>query len=133
MPFCYSINEEYFSGAFDSTNDAIAAAIAETKDGDSFWIGECRSPTQPEDFWCAEDWLEHVSVQDDYSGEFASDWDLSSEKQRQELEVLVRGVLKDWLDRHNLRPTHYYVDNAVRYRNLGGGAIRDIPLSEMLE
>lgn len=131
MSFCYSTDGEDFFGEFERQSDAIGAALKETKDGELFWIAENRIPIQPEDWWCAEDWLEHVSVQDDYAGDLASSWDMSSEKQRQELEELIRSVLRDWLDRHGLRPTHYCVDDATRYCNLGGGAIRDVPVAEI--
>ena len=132
MSYCYSTDGEDFCGTFERPIDAINAALKATSDGDVFWIGETRDPIPPEDWWCAADWLDHVSVQDDYDLDCASGWDLSSEKQRQELESLIRPILRDWIDRHGLNPTHYCVDDAARYRNFGGGAIRDTPAAELI-
>ena len=89
------------------TAAVVADAVEEATNGyayETFWVGKCVPPPRPEDMWCAEDWLEHVSVQDSYSGEWAEDWDGSTRVQRNELEQEVRSVLAAWLDRHNLRP-----------------------------
>ena len=110
----YSFDEETFHGSeIESVEGAIAEALSESEHGDGrrFWIGQCESPIQPEDMWNAADWLEHVSVQDDYSGDWAEDWDRSTKEQRKELEAEVRAVLAAWLDRHKLRPTHFKIDN----------------------
>lgn len=133
MPYCYSTDSENFTGRFSNFSEAIAESLAKTKHGDSFWIAESRQPIQPEDLWDAEDWLEHVSVQDDYGGDFGEGWDLSSKQQREELEAEVRSVMKSWLDRHELRPTHYCVDESVKYLNLGGVAILGVQPPEPFE
>jgi hypothetical protein len=73
-------------------------------------VGVNVQPTQPEMLWFADDWLEHVSVQDEFGGEWAEDWDGSTEEQREELEKEVRDVMAKWLDRHDLRPTFFSVD-----------------------
>ena len=112
--WCYSFDGElYDSEEFNTAEDVVAGVLAECDllDGESFSIGQCSPPIQPEDMWDAADWLEHVSVQDDYSGDWAEDWDRSTKEQREELEAEVRTVLAAWLDRHKLRPTHFTIDS----------------------
>lgn len=113
--FAISTNEENYHGNYDT----VADAVEEATNGyayETFWVGKCVPPPRPEDMWCAEDWLEHVSVQDSYSGEWAEDWDGSTRVQRNELEQEVRSVLAAWLDRHNLRPRFYTIEDPVKYR-----------------
>lgn len=112
--FAISTDEENFTGTYGTIEEAIDEA-ANGYAYEKFWIGECVPPIQPEDLWSAEDWLEHVSVQDDYAGEWAEDWDGSTREQRKELEQTVRKVMAEWLDRHKLRPRHFNVVNVVRY------------------
>lgn len=101
-------SENYGSTTFATRDEAVAEGMAIYPDG--FYLGRIVAPTQPEDRWSADDWLEHVSVQDDYSGEHAEDWDISTEEQREELETEVRKVMAAWLDRHGLRPDFWNVD-----------------------
>lgn len=120
--FAISTDEENFIGTYGTIEEAIDEAV----NGyayEKFWIGECVPPTQPEDLWSAEDWLEHVSVQDDYAGEWAEDWDGSTGEQRKELEQTVRKAMAEWLDRHELRPRHFNVANVVRYTVVEGAAV----------
>lgn len=112
--FAYSRDGETFSGDYDSLEEAVFEGLDGTEDS-TIWAGECVSPTQPEDWWQAVDWLEHVSCQDEYCGDHADDWDGSTKAQREELESLVRPVLAAWLDRHNLRPLHYAITNVAQY------------------
>lgn len=119
--FAISGDEEAFHGSYSTIEEAIGEA-ANGYAYKVFWVGECEAPTQPEAFWYAEDWLEHVSCQDDYSGEWAEDWDDSTRAQRAELEENVRKVMAEWLDKHNLRPRHFKITNSVRYRVLDGVA-----------
>lgn len=112
--FSISTDEENFTEHHATVEDAIAAAVA--SGADRFWIGEDRSPTSPESYWSAEDWLDHVSQQDDYDGDWADAWDVSSEQQRKELEDEVVPILAAWLDRHGLRPKHFCIDEMTAYR-----------------
>ncbi len=123
MAFCYSTDGEGFHGRYETRDKAIEEAISHTEERDMFWIGETVAPTPPEQYWSAEDWLELVSQQDDYAGEWAEDWDCSTDKQQQELEDLVRPIMAAWLQRHKLLPTHYGVENMVKHQNLNGEAV----------
>ncbi len=119
MSFSYSFDEERFDGDYATREEALAEAVAEGSDRPCIWVGENVPPTQPEYRWHAEDWLEYVSCQDDYSGEWAEGWDDSTKEQRAELEDQVRQVMADWLDKHKLRPRHYTVTNIVEHDAAG--------------
>ena len=113
MTYSYSTNQESYFGDFATREQALAEAINEAREygHKKVWIGQSVPPTQPEDLWVAEDWLELVSCQDDYCLDCASDWDESTNAQREELESAVRTVMAEWLDRHKLRPKFFLVDN----------------------
>lgn len=107
MGWAYARFEEGPYSAANSREEAIAEL-----GGHGGWIGQDRPPTQPEAFWRANDWLDHVSCQDDYSLECAEGWDCSTKEQRRELEEQVRSVMAAWLDRHGLRPRFFLVESA---------------------
>ncbi len=114
MSFSYSTNEENYFGNYATREEALADALA-GESGSTIYIGENIPPIQPEVFWHASDWLEHVSCQDDYYSDFADDWDYSTKEQRAELESEVRQVMAKWLDKHKLRPRHYMVTNITEH------------------
>ena len=120
--FAYSTDGESYSGSFETAAEALSEASAGREDGYILYVGRCVDPARPEDLWNAEDWLEHVSVQDDYSCDWADDWDRSTKGQRSELEVSVRKVMSDWLDAHGLRPRFYNVFDVVEYVMVDGFA-----------
>jgi hypothetical protein len=128
--FSYSTDEERFHGQFETRGEAITEVLSETKSGQCFWVGENRAPTPPEDLWEAEDWLEHVSCQDEYSGDYAEGWDSANLKQREELEAEVRAVMAKWLDKHDLRPKFWCVDNVENLRNENGVAVLQFPKTQ---
>jgi hypothetical protein len=103
----YSVSRdgETYHGSF--------ATLEEAKAEGSRWVGEIEYPMQPEFWWSAEDWLEHVSCQEEYSHEAAEGWDTSTEAERQELEKEVHAVMAAWLDRHKLRPEFFCVENVI--------------------
>lgn len=119
MTYCYSQHEDgRYHGGFNTEAAAIDEAVS---DGlTDFWTGKSKTPSQPEDYWCADDWLEHVACQDEYGGDYAMDWDDSTREQQKELEEKVRAVMADWLDRHNLRPKFFTVDELAHYQVVDG-------------
>lgn len=117
--FSISTDEEQYYGSYETAEKAIEEA-ANGYAYTNFWIGECVSPTQPEDMWDSEDWLEHVSCQDAYSGDYAEGWDNSTKEQRAELEQEVKTVMAAWLDRHKLRPSFFVIENPVEYHVVDG-------------
>lgn len=117
--FAYSTDGECYSGDFGSRE----AAIEEAKQFHSrFWVGQCVPPTSPADMWHAEDWLEHVSVQDEYSSDWCDGWDESTKEQREELDYLVWVVLEDWLQRHGLHPRFFSIIAPIEYQVEDGKA-----------
>jgi hypothetical protein len=116
MSYSYSTDEESYQGQFASAEDACDEAANEIAvEGAHFWVGENASPPQPETFWHAYTWLDNVSEQDEYGGEWACDWDKSKLEQRAELEAEVRTVMGRWLDRHNLRPKFWTIEKPQKF------------------
>ena len=104
--------ERYDLPFYASRDEAIAGGRAE-HNGEAFWIGLAFAPENAENFFDAEDWLENVACQDEYSGDHAKGWDMSTKEQRSELEKDVRAVMAAWLERHKLRPTFFNVRDSV--------------------
>lgn len=121
--FAISSDEERYEGSYETIEEAIEEA-ANGYAHETFWVGKCVPPTQPEQWWDAADWLEHVSCQDSYGGEYAEDWDDSTTEQREELEKEVRAAMASWLDRHKLRPRFFLVEDAVRYVVVDGKPVK---------
>lgn len=111
VAFSYSRDESRFHGSFDTREEAVAEALDGYEEG---WVGENEPPPQPEYLWDAEDWLEHVSCQDEYGSDAAEGWDDSTKEQRAELEIEVRKVMAAWLDKYDLRPKFWTVVNTER-------------------
>jgi len=112
--FAISTNEENYYGHHDTLENAIDEAVNEYG-YESFWVGECVDPVQPEELFEVRQWLELVSESEDYEGEWAEDWNQSTPLQRQELETKVRAVMAEWLDRYKLRPGFFKITNPVKY------------------
>lgn len=121
--FAISTDNENFHSKCPTIEAAIEEAIHDY-DYEHFWVGRVIPPPQPETLWAAEDWLEHVSVQDEYSGEWAEEWDGSTDDQRAELETEVRRVMAAWLDRHQLRPKFFNITDPIEYQVIAGQAQR---------
>jgi hypothetical protein len=113
--YSYSTNEENYDGTYASIKAACDAAAADVGVGGHFWVGENVPPPQPEFRWDAEDWLEQVSCQDEYSIDAAVGWDQSTKVEREELEALVRPILAAWLDRHGNRPQFWMIEKPQKY------------------
>lgn len=103
-----SDGENYSSISFPTKEEAIREGKA-LNGNDVFYVGQIVAPTAPEHYFHSEDWLEHVSVQEDYCGEHAEDWDMSTKEQRDELDEEVSKVMAAWLDRHDLRPKFWNI------------------------
>lgn len=115
MPrYSYSTNQETYQGDFDTVEQACDEAAGEVGLHAHFWVGEQSKP-EPESWWNAEDWLEHVSWQEEFSSEWADGWDKSTYEQRKELESLVRPIMAAWLDRHKLRPKFFNIEKPRKF------------------
>ena len=119
--FSISYDEETYQDQFDTREEACKEAAASCEVGTEFWVGECVTPTQPEQCFDVIDWLKRVSCCDEYSMECAEDWDESTKEQREELEGQVREVMAKWLDRHDLRPKFWCITDAMKYVSTESG------------
>lgn len=108
VTWCISSDEEHYEGSFPTRELAILEGRA-LYPGKRFWVGQAAPAPSPESFWFAYAWLDHVSDQDEYLGDWADGWERSTPKQRAELEELVRPILGAWLDRHGIRPRFFTV------------------------
>jgi len=100
----YSLNGENYIGYFPTRSAALDASQSSGLVYQKTWTCEFEDPPQPETMWAADNWIEHVSIQDEYSGDHAEDWDHSTVDQKELLELAVKKVISDWLDEHDLRP-----------------------------
>ncbi len=124
IKFSYSLDGERYHGTKNNTFDeCVREALKEVKPHGQIWVGVQRAPMQPEYYWDADDWLEHVSCQEDYSGDCADDWDISTKDEQDELNAEVREVLAKWLDRHGNRPQFWIVENPVVLVELNGDVV----------
>jgi hypothetical protein len=121
--YAISTDEEQYEGSYETVEDAIEDA-ANGYAHEVFWVGKCVPPPQPESMWRADDWLEHVSCQDSYAGDYAECWDDSTAEQQAELENEVQAVMAAWLDRHKLRPRFFLVEDAVKYVVVDGKPVK---------
>ena len=102
-----STDQEHYHGTFGSRDEAIAEGRSYYK---RFWVGQCVTPTQPEEIWDASNWLETVWCHEDYQGDWAEGQVSPSKEQLHELSAQVTPVIAAWLDRHNLRPKHFVIN-----------------------
>jgi hypothetical protein len=98
----YSTDEESYTGAYDSREEAIE----EAKDTDEthFWVGRYSAPPSPESCIDAEDLIDKVLCQDEYCGDWAEGCLDCSKEQLVELTDSIRKVFGEWLYQHDLRP-----------------------------
>jgi hypothetical protein len=130
--YAYSTDEEseVFHGRFDSREEASADAFKDPA-MNCVWIGEIVDPIQPEDHVDADLLLEHVACQDDYEGEIADQWPESSKEQEEELTGEIRKTFAGWLDRHELRPTHYVIErDSIQKVERGAAPVGGYPCRE---
>ena len=101
--------ESYDAETYSSREEANQAA----REHGARRIAVKTAPRQPEEFidWTdVERWIDNVSEQDDYGGEWAEDWFCGTTEQMRELANQFREVAAKWLDKHGLRPTFFTVD-----------------------
>lgn len=104
----YSHDEEQYYGDFETREEAIE----EARSVEAGYVGQYSDPTPPEEFIDAEDLLEKVLCQDEYSGGFAEDTLDCTREQRDELTVEIRRAFAAWMDRHDLRPNFGWIEHA---------------------
>jgi len=109
MKFAYSDNDEvYHSEEFDTREEAAAAGFLEY---DTVFTGEVIPPPMPECVISAENILDDAGCMEEYSGEWAEEWDRSTKEQRAELTAALRETMREWRIRHNLTPSFHNIEN----------------------
>lgn len=98
--------EDYY-GRYESKEAALADASEEDR-----FVGQYRQPRMP---WeCgrpdADEIIELVLCDEDYSGDYAVDALEFSKKQGEELTEAVSRVLRDWCLKHNILPDFGLID-----------------------
>jgi hypothetical protein len=121
MAYAISTNEEDYQGKYDTIEEALEEAV----NGyayESFWLGTCRAPRQPEKFIDADGMLDAIGDgHEDWGGDWA-EWDKGTFAQIDELQKEFEAVMSAWLDRHKLRPHWFCIDEAVKYVVVDGVA-----------
>lgn len=113
--YAYSADEERYTGPYDSQIEAAATGFIDEEDSDEIYVGEIVPPTPPENLVDASTLIEAVQNNEDYLGEWAEEWPDANKDRVQELTYAVRKVFATWLDEHNLRPTHFTVENVKQF------------------
>ncbi|WP_437224962.1 hypothetical protein SH661x_001932 [Planctomicrobium sp. SH661] len=112
-----STDEENWDGEgeWDSEADAIAGGpeSLELSPGDTYYVGQTRAPTisVPD----ADDILEHITCQDDFSLDCAEGAFSCSKEVAAELTDAIQKTFDDWMARHKLEPTFYLIDNYSKH------------------
>jgi hypothetical protein len=128
----YSHDGELYNGTFDTFEECLA----ECTDGMDrhFFIGQAKSPPPPEDYFSWRDLAEHASCQDEYSGDWAEDWDRATEAECKELEAEVAEVIREWRERHDVGPHFYNIDeDTVREFRIVGGKLEEVNAKKRVE
>jgi hypothetical protein len=99
--------DEFEDPQYDSKEEAIQAGIGEYM-GDIFYIGVARKPAAPEEFFDGWGFIERVGEHEDYYWKDYA-WTMTMDKV-DDFESHVQQAIKDFLDKHNLNPTHWVVD-----------------------
>jgi hypothetical protein len=133
MPeYAYSTNDEDFTGGFSSPENALQEGFHENQDDPEIdiTVGKCVPPPCSE-LLDADLLLEHIVCQDQYQGEWAeSALDGISKEAKQELTDNLRALFESWLNKHDLHPTFFVIEETEtwsRERAVAAGIIE--PLS----
>lgn len=107
MAFAISNDEEHFEGPFETMDEALSQGTV--------WIGNTRPPRQPETFIDVDGMLDGIGDGDeDWSMDCADWWNGPSKEQITELQKEFEVAMSSWLDRHDLRPKWFCVEDVVR-------------------
>lgn len=101
-------------GEFETIEQAAVAFFSKCCDN-TVWIAEGRPPTSPEEYIYANDLLEIVQMQDDYSFDAAEDFGILSEQHHKALTETIRSAFRGFLEIHDLMPTHSVCKNPMRF------------------
>lgn len=109
----WSLNGKTFYGAFDTLGEAKAAAIAEGKEGGYRRAFVGKRTEHPIDIIDADTVIEKMS-ESAYEDAGAEDYlDGVDRKARKELEKSLRRVVAKWVDKHNLWPKFFEIEDVI--------------------
>jgi hypothetical protein len=111
--FSYSHNEEHYTGEFATRELAIAEARAEGLS--KFWTGENRPPDVMFGI-DGQDVIEQICQLEDFYIEQAEDWPEASKEQVDELTEGLRKTFKAWMEKHNLTPKFWLVEDVQMHQ-----------------
>lgn len=126
--WCWNIymDDDYWNGVFDSKDDAINDAIANTAPGDDIYIGTCHWIELPDTDSYIDTMLEYIE-EEYYDDILDSDGcelfpnpcnKSTSEEYKQSLKKFKENfykLFKDFCDENNIKPTHFEVDDFDLY------------------
>ncbi len=111
--YSWSDNQDQYHGEFATREEAIIEGFAES-DHDLIWTGENRSPN-PLVGIDGEDVIERVINADDFCVDAAEGWPMRTQEQEDDLTEMLRAAFKSWMDKYNLRPTFWIVENVRQH------------------
>lgn len=81
--------------------------------GDAYYVGRQRAPRicVPD----ADNILDHVLCQDDFSLDCAEDAFRCTREQTAELTAAVERVFLEWMHKHGLQPRHFLIDESTMH------------------
>ncbi|MBH0311948.1 hypothetical protein I7E32_16370 [Alcaligenes faecalis] len=114
--WCYSFNEEYFHGEFDSREEVIKEAIEENKDYNYKYkvcqIGKStEAPTPGIDVTSLLENIVNEAIQDLPDGVGNEYLDNVTKEHAEELEEELNEVLHKWFEKYGYKPTWFVVND----------------------
>lgn len=114
--WAYSSCGEYYNGFFDTKEQAIEEYKSEFPDYEQGHVGQCVKYefTENDCDTFADNILEMMDeTLGDICGEYSEDWlqSISREQEKELDEILSIEIIK-WINKHNLHPTNYMIENS---------------------
>lgn len=100
----YSTDQEKYSGAFDTKEQAAAEC------GEPCWVGQYVRPVDPWAYLDGSSIIDDVMCQDDYSFDFSDTCFAAGEPFIADLTNRLRAVFREWCEQHDCRPAWWVVD-----------------------
>lgn len=114
MRYCWSKNEENFTGDFETREEALAEAKRENPDYTVFWTGESQ-PKTAANFINVDNLFEDMQcAADDVAGEASEDWLPTHWKSETEKKADLCDLIAKFVDEH--WPVKFFsVENIIKH------------------
>lgn len=106
--------EGSFHGEFNTITDALREGFGECPERQTIYVGQNRKP-DPLDAINGEDLINRIYDYEDFGIEEAADWPNYSPTQEADLTEMLRGAFKRWMDRYDLHPQFWIVEEIKEY------------------